>query len=229
MIISSALAALGQLGDPRFRHVLLQGLGLTVVLLVVVYAAVFFLVQWLLPDAITLPWIGTITFVEDFASWGSVGLMLILSVFLMVPVATAFTGFFLDDVTDAVEARHYPQMPPAPRTGLLEGLREAAGFLIVLVLANIAALAAYLVLAPFAPAIFYALNGFLLGREYFRMIALRRLGRAGARKAFRDNLPAIWLLGAAMAVPLTVPVLNLLVPILGAAAFTHLFHGVTSR
>jgi len=29
-----------------------------------------------------------------------------------------------------------------------------------------------------------------------------------------------------MAVPLTVPVLNLLVPVIGAAAFTHLYHRV---
>ena len=32
-----------------------------------------------------------------------------------------------------------------------------------------------------------------------------------------------------MAVPLTVPVLNLLVPILGAATFTHLYHMIGAR
>ena len=46
----------------------------------------------------------------------------------MVPVASAFTGLFLDDVADAVEARHYPDLPPAPRLGLAESLREALGF-----------------------------------------------------------------------------------------------------
>ena len=39
--------------------------------------------------------------------------MIGLSVFLMVPVASAFTGFFLEDVAEAVEDRHYPA--PAAR------------------------------------------------------------------------------------------------------------------
>jgi uncharacterized protein involved in cysteine biosynthesis len=224
MIASSIRDALGQMGDPRFRWVLAQGIGLTIALLIGASVLVFQLVQWVFPDVVTLPWIGQITFAEDIFSWGSVAVMMVLSVFLMVPVASAFTGLFLDDVADAVEAEHYAHLPPAPRTGFLDGIREAAGFLIVLIVANIAALAAYLVFAPFAPLIFYALNGYLLGREYFRMIALRRLGRAGARSEFKQHLPTVWIAGALMAVPLTVPVINLLVPVLGAATFTHLFH-----
>ena len=212
------------MGDARFRSVLLQGIGLTLLLLVGASVLVFQLVQWVFPDVITLPWVGQITFAEDLLSWGSVLVMMVLSIFLMVPVASAFTGIFLDDVMDAVEAKHYPGLPVAPRTGIVEGIREAGGFLAVLIVANVAALAAYLIFAPFAPLIFYALNGFLLGREYFRMVALRRLGRAGARAEFRRHLPTVWIAGALMAVPLTIPVVNLLVPVLGAATFTHLFH-----
>ena len=229
MIFSSIFAAIGQLSDPKFRSVLLQGVGLTVALLVGAYFLVFWLIQWLLPDTMTLPFIGEVTFIDDFASWGSVVLMMILSVFLMVPVASAFTGLFLDDVADAVEAAHYPGLPPAPRLGLAAGLRESLVFLGVLIAANLAALVAYLLFAPFAPVIFYALNGFLLGREYYRMIAVRRLGGAGAKAAFRRHIGTIWVAGAVMAVPLTVPLVNLLVPILGAAAFTHIYHRLDGR
>ncbi len=35
---------------------------------------------------------------------------------------------------------------------------------------------------------------------------------------------AIWIAGGLMAVPLSFPIINLLVPVLGAATFTHLFH-----
>ncbi len=38
--------------------------------------------------------------------------MIVLSAVLMVPVAAAFTGVFLDEVADAVEARHYPHLVP---------------------------------------------------------------------------------------------------------------------
>lgn len=227
MILSSITDALGQLSDPRFRSVLIRGVGLTFALLAAAYAIVFFSIQWLLPDTITLPYIGEITFVDTLLSWASVILMMILSVFLMVPVASAFTGLFLDDVADAVEDTHYPHLSPAPRVGLGAGLREAMSFLGVMIVANIAALVLYI--TPLAPLVFYGLNGFLLGREYFRMIAVRREGRAGAKKAFRSNLATIWLAGAAMAVPLTVPLVNLLVPVIGAAAFTHLYHRLQAR
>ena len=229
MIAGSIMAALGQLSDPRFRGVLFRGVGLTFALLIGAYMLVFWTIGWLVPESVSLPLIGAVSFVDDFASWGSLVLMMILSVFLMVPVASAFTGIFLDDVADAVEDVHYSHLSPAPRIGLAEGLREGLTFLGVLIAANIAALIAYLIFAPFAPFIFYGLNGFLLGREYFRMIAVRRLGRAGAKAAFRRHLGAIWITGAIMAVPLTVPVLNLMVPILGAAAFTHLYHRLEAR
>ena len=227
MILSSITDALAQLSDPRFRSVLIRGVGLTFALLAAAYAIVFFGIQWLLPDAITLPFIGEITFVDTLLSWASVILMMILSVFLMVPVASAFTGLFLDDVADAVEDTHYPHLSPAPRVGIGAGLREALSFLGVMIIANIAALVLYI--TPLAPLVFYGLNGFLLGREYFRMIAVRREGRAGAKQAFRRNLATIWLAGAAMAVPLTVPLVNLLVPVIGAAAFTHLYHRLQAR
>ena len=229
MIVRSVGLALAQLSDPRFRRVLLMGIGLTVALLFAVTVAFVWLVGWFVPDSVTLPWIGEIAWVDDALSWAVVPLMLVLSVFLMVPVASAFTGIFLDEVTDAVEARHYPALGPAPKVPFVTGLRDSAGFLGVIVVANLVALVPYLLLAPLAPVIFVALNGFLLGREYFQLVAMRRLGREGAKAARRRNAGAIWLAGAVMALPLAVPVLNLLVPVIGAAAFTHLFHRLEGR
>lgn len=229
MIFSAFAKSLAQLGDPRFRRTLLMGLGLTLGLLI--GATLLFVtgIEWLTPDSFTLPWIGEITWIDTIASAAGVLLMLALSVFLMVPVAAAFTGFFLDDVADAVEARHYPDLAPARRIGLLEGARDALSFLALLIAVNLVALIVYLLLAPAAPFVFWAVNGFLLGREYFQMVALRRLGKEGARRARRRHSGTIWLAGALMAVPLTVPLVNLLVPILGAASFTHLFHMLERR
>ncbi|TRD22823.1 EI24 domain-containing protein [Palleronia caenipelagi] len=220
--------AVGQLADPTFQRVLWSGLGLTVALLVGFALATVWGLNWLLPDSVTLPWIGDVTWLDNLASGVSLLGVMVLSVFLMVPVASAFISLFLDDVTDAVEAKHYPSLTPAPRLSLAEGIRDGIGFLGVLILANLAALVAYLAFPPLAPVIFYALNGFLLGREYMQLIAARRLGREGAL-AFRRRYPLrIWSAGALMAVPLTVPVVNLLVPLLGAATFTHLFHRLHS-
>lgn len=224
MIFSDFLKAVSQLGDPRFRRVLFLGVGLTLALLIGAYVVLSSAASFFLPDTITLPLIGEITWIDQLVSWGSILLMMVLSVFLMVPVASAFTSLFLDDVADAVEDRHYPALPPPDHVPFAEGLRDTLSFLGLLVVANMLALILYLIFLPIGPFIFWALNGFLLGREYFQLVAMRRLGRIGARQMFRDNIGQIWLAGALMAMPLSVPLINLLVPIVGAATFTHLFH-----
>lgn len=224
LIINDFIRALGQLGDPRFRSVLVKGVGLSLGLLALIYAIFLTVIGWFVPDQITLPIIGTITWVDSLISWGSAVLMIILSVFLMVPVASAFTGIFLDDVTQAVEDRHYPGHPSARRIPLGENIRDSLRFLGVMIAANLLALLLYLVFSPLAPLIFWALNGFLLGREYFQMVAMRRLDTKDARELRKRHSVAIWIAGTLMAVPLTLPLINLLVPVLGVATFTHLYH-----
>lgn len=222
MIFAAFGAALTQMTDPRFRGVLFRGIGLTLLLLFGLYAFAFWGVAWLVPDTFSLPFIGEVGLSDTLLSWGSLLLMMGLSVFMMVPVASAFTGIFLDEVADAVEARHYPQLGPAPSLGLAANIRESLTFLGIIVVANLAALILYF--TPLAPFVFYGLNGFLLGREYYRMIAVRRMERAAAGASFRRNFLTIWTAGALMAVPLSIPILNLVIPILGVATFTHLFH-----
>ncbi len=224
MIFSDFFKALGQLGDRRFRRVLWQGIGLSLLLLFGIYAAVLGVISWFAPETVTMPWIGPVNWVDNLISGASILLMLAASVFLMVPVAAVFTSLFLDGVADAVEARHYPGVGPVAPVNWGEALKDSARFLGILVLANLAALVLYLMLPPAAPLIFWALNGYLLGREYFQLVAMRHLGRDQAKQLWRANSGQVWLAGAMMALPLSIPLVNLLVPILGAATFTHLFH-----
>ncbi len=227
MILTALSRALAQVADPRFGGVLAKGLALTLALLVGLHVALFEGLRWLLPDSVTLPWIGPVGWIDDATSWASVAVLLVASIFLMIPVASAVVSLFLDDVAGAVEARHYPDLPPPQHPGPLAAIRSALAFFAVIVIANLVALAAYLALPPFAPVIFVVVNGYLLGREYFELVALRRMSRTEARAARRRHIFTIWTAGALMAVPLAIPVLNLVVPIVGAATFTHLFQRLT--
>lgn len=224
VILGAFLKALGQIGDARFRKVLLLGVGLTLALLVAAYAGLLLLVGWLTGDTVTLPIIGEVGWVGDLLGFGSLLLMIVLSAFLMVPVASAITSMFLDEVAQAVEDRHYPHLPPARPTPLGEAIRDTVNFLGILIAANLVALVLYAIFTPAAPFIFYGLNGYLLGMEYFTLVAIRRVGRAEAKKQRRRNLLTIWVAGVLMTLPLSVPLVNLLIPILGAATFTHIYH-----
>ena len=224
MILDAFGKALGQLGDARFQRVLWLGIGLTLLLLGLAYACLLRVLRQLIPGEVDLPWIGPVGGVETLVTWGSIPLMVLASVFLMVPVASAFCGIFLDDVAQAVEDRHYPALAPATPLPALTQVIEAVNFFGVIIAVNAVALVLALFTGPLAPLLFWAGNGYLLGREYFTLAATRRIGRPAARAMRQRFSGRIWLAGVLMTVPLTIPVVNFLVPILGAATFTHLFH-----
>lgn len=224
MIWQSFGLALSQLGDGRFLRVVLAGIGLTLALLFAVYMAFLWAIQTFVPDTTTLPGIGAIDGVDTALGVASLLLMIGLSVFLMVPVAAAFSGLFLDRVADAVEDRHYPHLPPAGGLGLADTLIATINLFGLLVAINILAVVAYAFAGPFAPVIFVLLNGYLLGREFFMLAALRRMDKASAKALRSRNATTIWMAGILMATPLAIPLVNLVIPVLGAATFTHLFH-----
>jgi uncharacterized protein involved in cysteine biosynthesis len=230
MILGDFLKALGQFGsDARFRRVLWRGIGLTLALLIAVFVLVVWGVGFFVGDAVTLPWIGTVGWVDNVASIAAVPLLLVMSVFLMVPVASAITSLFLEEVAQAVEDRHYPATGQGDTVPFVDQVMDSLGFLGTLVAANALALMLYVFVAPLAPFIFWGLNGFLLGREYFTLAAMRRVGRTQAKVLRKRHSLTIWAAGILMVVPLTVPVVNLAVPVLGAATFTHLFHRLAGR
>lgn len=229
MILSAFLAALGQWSDARFRRVVGLGVALTLALLIGVYALMLVAIQWLVPETTTLPLLGPVSGIDTLLSIGSIFLMLLASVFLMVPVASAFTGVFLEDVVDAVEDRHFPTLPDARPQTLSEGLIGAVNFFGIALGANILALFLWPFAGPLVPVLFWSVNGYLLGREYFTLVAQRRIGRQEAKALWRANKARIWGAGVLMAAPLSIPLVNLLIPVFGVATFTHLFHRLNRR
>jgi uncharacterized protein involved in cysteine biosynthesis len=226
MIFNAFFAALGQMGDRRFQGVLWLGVGVTIAMLIGAYWLLAALISGWIGAGLTLPFIGE---ADWLVSAGSLLVVLVASIFLMVPVASAVSGLFLDRVAQAVEDRHYSHLGPAREVTLAEAIKDTINFLGILLLANVCALILYLIFAPIAPLIFWALNGFLLGREYFMVAAIRRLPRLKAKELRARNMGTIWAAGVLMVIPLTIPVVNLIVPVLGAATFTHVFHNLIAR
>ncbi|MFY0617778.1 EI24 domain-containing protein [Shimia sp.] len=224
LAISSFGKTLSQIGDPRFRRVIFKGIGLSFLLLFAVNFGFFKFLVWLGQSPTLQELFGDLPWVLNVLTGAAVLFMIILSTFLMMPVAALFASIFLDNVADAVEDVHYSNLPQVPALPFSEGLKDALNHFGVIVFANTVALSIFVVLSPLALFIFWGLNGFLLGREYFQLVAMRRVGRAEAKKLRKKHMGTIWLAGILMAVPLSIPLINLVIPILGAATFTHLYH-----
>jgi len=229
MMFESIARGWGDLFRPGSMKVLIKGVALALVLLIALWVGLVWLIGLFLPDTITLPWIGEVDWIGSAIGFASFGVMILASVFLMAPVTSIFTGFFLEDVAEMVETAHYPHLPAVRNLSLAESLGDTLRFFGVILGANLLALIIYPFVIPLAPVLFLGLNGYLLGREYFQMAAQRRMHRDEARAFYDANRGTVWMTGAIMALPLSVPILNLVVPVVGAAVFTHLFHSLRGR
>ena len=153
---------------------------------------------------------------------------LILALILFPGIVSALASIFLEDVADAVEARHYPGLSPAKVLGwgvLLTASARLIGLTIVL---NLMALPFYLV-PGLNLVIYFGLNGYLLGREYFEVVALRRLNAEDAKALRQKHRAQITLAGAGAAMLLTIPIVNMIAPVLGTAAMVHLFNTLNEK
>ncbi|MFT6103997.1 MAG: hypothetical protein ACJA1E_000412 [Paracoccaceae bacterium] len=229
MIFGDFARAFQQLGDRKFLLVLAMSVGLSLALLAGFCALVIWGLSGIIPDQFTLPGGLVITWVGTALTGTSLVALLFLSSLLMVPVATAFTGLFLDSIVDAVEARHYGHIPSTPPLGIGTTMIDSINFLGLVLLLNTLALVVYFLSGPFAPVLFILLNGYLLGREYFQLVAARRMSRDGAKASRRKNRYEVWFAGILMVIPLSIPIINLFVPLLAVATFTHLFHRVQNQ
>lgn len=221
--------AVGDLMRPRIFGVLALGVALTLLLFAALQAGVFWVIQFL-AAGLSLPlWITDLP-LAGVLSWGSLMLLPVMGYFLMAPVAAGFAGLFAERVSDTVEDIHYPDQR-GQSVDFWDGLLESALVVGAMLLIGILHLILLPFLGPLAPVLFYGANGWLLGREFFQLAASRHFRPEQAtqiRKRYSGQATA---LGILIAFLLTVPVLNITIPVLAAAAFTHLFHltGQTPR
>ncbi|MDO7638718.1 MAG: EI24 domain-containing protein, partial [Planktomarina temperata] len=198
-------------------------MGLTIVLLIAACLLVNFGINQLLSSAWAANLIGDQSWLGALINIGGVLFTIALSIWLMVPVTSAIIALFLDEVAQAVEARHYPHLPKQTATKLQDQILVGIRFLGILLLANVGALILSMIVPLLAPFVFWATNGYLMGREYFQMAAMRRMPRAQAQELYQRHQGSIWTAGILMAIPMSIPLVGLFIPILGAATFTHQF------
>jgi uncharacterized protein involved in cysteine biosynthesis len=147
----------------------------------------------------------------------------VLSWLLFPAVVTAVMSLFLDRVAAAVEALDYPGLAPARRVPVGETVMTTARLMVLAVLLNLLALPAYVLVPGVNFFVFLGLNGYLFGREYFEVVALRRLDPAAARATRQRWAGRVFVAGAIIAGIFAVPLVNLVAPLIATAFMVHLF------
>ena len=217
-MLSAITKAFGQLTDHGTRRLLWWSLLATAVLFA---------------GLVALAWVGLeqtrvfdISFLNTLLNLLGGVTAVVLALALFPGVAMLALGFFLEDVAARVEARHYPQLGPARRPSLIETVAVTLRFAAITVTLNLIALPVYVILLFVPPLnlfVFYGLNGYLLGREYFELVALRRMDAKTVATIRRSHAGRLFLAGGLIALLSSLPLVNLLTPVVATAFMVHLF------
>ncbi len=144
---------------------------------------------------------------------------------LFVAIVHLVSGLYIERVIAAVEARHYPDLPAARPLNTMATMDVAMRFLGALLIVNLLALPIYLI--PIVGVVaFYLVNGYLLGREYFELVATRRLEPRQIDALRGANRARLLAAGLIITLLLSLPVINLVVPIVAAAAMVHMYQAM---
>jgi uncharacterized protein involved in cysteine biosynthesis len=148
---------------------------------------------------------------------------------LLFPATTVLVlSLVLDSVIANVESQRYPRLGAPRRLGAGAALASGLRLLLLAVALNLMVLPFYL-LPAINFFIYYGLNGYLVGREFFELVALRRLDRAAARAMWRRHRVRLWSGGVIIVLLLSVPVINLVAPVIAAAFMLHIVEALRRR
>lgn len=228
---------IAQFSDPAFRGVLLKAVLASLLVFVLLWIVAWlglswvesWLDAWLADQDVESFWAEALTWLFGALSWAS---LLIVSFLLFPAVVAVVITFLLDPIAEAVEQRHYPGLPPAREQPIAEMLLDTIGFVAVTIIVNLLALPLYLLFLFIPPLnffVFYGVNGYLLGREYFELVAVRRMLSAEARRLRRRYRGKTFMAGVIIAILLSIPIVNLVTPIIATGFMVHVFESLRQK
>jgi len=218
--------AISDLADARILSIMLQALAVAVL----IFAALAVLVFWLLTgaDPCSLAGVDSCPLDAGSSSLGAITITLLAAWVVFPAVAIAVMTTFTDRIAQAVEERHYPDAArEAHPIGLLHGAALGARSASRLILFNLVALPFYLLLlvtgiGPFI--LFVIVNGLAFGRDVAELAAARHGDRSARRAWIKSTRGEQGLIGTFASALFLVPFVNLVAPVIGAAAAIHLFN-----
>ena len=132
----------------------------------------------------------------------------VLSLILFPSIVLGLSSLFLEGVIRAVEARYYSSLPRSQRVSWTVSMTSSLKLTTILLVANLICLPLYF-FPGLGAILFPLLNGYFLAREYFEMVALRRLPPSEAAQRFRNRKFSLWIAGAMFSFLALVPGLDL--------------------
>ena len=213
-MVRAFFRATGLILDPKARRILWYAIfSATSVLLLswtIIYIllakTIFFSISWI---ETSFDWLG------GLATWALTWMLLPVTISIVI-------GLYLEEIANIFEKKYYPNSSNIRGAGTFNNVLTTLRFFLIMLSLNILILP-FLLSGPLFPFVFYAMNGYLLGREYFELVALRRIRAVEVKTLRKKNMFKLFLTGVLLAFMLTTPIINLVTPIIATGMMVQLF------
>jgi len=210
----SSVKAVSSLFIPGMLMILLKSLIVTILSLTLFFFGASSFFFWLFGAGSWLSWLGA--FGSGVFAW-----------FLFPAITPIIVNFFDTRIVGIIENHDYPNARKVQQPPFVNEFMHDVKFTAKALLLNMVALPFYLI-PVFNLLLFYGLNGYLLGREFFVMVARQHMPIENAITLHKNHGRIVSLAGTSLAIAATIPIINLFAPIWGIALMTHLFHRLTA-
>src|SRR3954468_12190628 len=227
-MLDAAVKALSQILSPQMRSILWRSIGLALVLIVVLAIGLQRLLSWFATsgehwaEALLGPGFETPLNVMAWMVSIAAGLGVVFGALLLMPAITAMVAsVFVDEVAEHVELEHYPAEHPGMALPLGIALTEGIKTALLTILVYLIALP-FVFVAGVGFVAFFLATAWLLGREYFKLAAMRFRAPAEAKAMRKQNAAIVFTAGLVIAAFVSIPIINLATPLFGMAFMVHM-------
>ncbi len=213
MLVSSFIKSLHNLLSASFVKVLIYSFVISACILSVFLFSSFYFIQ----QAISLS-SGWLAQLLNWVAAAGAG----LSAWFLFPVfIPLIAGFFSEKIANDIEKKDYGIISIG-QISVFQDLNQNIRFTAKALILNILCLPLYITGFLF-PLVYYPLNAWLLGRQFFEMTTARHIGYDAAFVIRKNNKISIWILGGILLFMSNLPIIQLIVPFFGVAIMVHYY------
>lgn len=227
-MLDDAIKAIAQMFSPPLRAVLWKSIGLALLLIIALAAALERIIVWLVGIGSTSAETALgphAHFPVDAIAWLLsilAGFGIVIGSVMLMPAVTAFVAsFFADEIAEQVERSDYPADPPGKALPLGQAIVQG-GKTALLALAVYVCALPLLLIAGLGAVLFFLATAWLLGREYFELAAMRFRPATEAKALRRHHAGSVFMGGMLIALFVSIPVVNLATPLFATAFMVHM-------
>tara|TARA_Y100000590_G_scaffold456750_1_gene607945 strand:- start:590 stop:1273 length:684 start_codon:yes stop_codon:yes gene_type:complete len=221
MVITAFFKALSQITDPKFIWIVVKSSVLTAL----VFLGISILFAWGVGSFwswVGLPFMSFVITIGGFFTF-------FVGIWVFGPaVIIAINSIFLSDVIRAVEVKYYPNDLQGKEPTFIDDIASTFNLVLIQIILNIC-IVPFLFFPPIYFILYWFINAYLFGREYFEMVFSRFF-----KKKIRHRLKAnykynLYFHGLITAILFTLPLINIFVPLISTASMIHLYKKINKN